>query len=83
MDTRGLVLAVMVLSANVTDAMAGQVLLEDLAADKYPRLRVVWADSAFGKEGLPEWVARERNSVAANRIGHQSCPNGLCHRAFG
>jgi hypothetical protein len=28
-------------------------------AEDYPRLKKIWADSAFGKNGVPEWAQAE------------------------
>jgi putative transposase len=57
-DTMGLLLAVLVTSAAVPDAVAARQLLQQLPARKFPRLEVVRADSAYGKYGLPAWVRR-------------------------
>lgn len=58
-DTLGLVLAVFVVAAHVPDAVAGQLVLEELTRQRYPRLQVVWADSAFGRYELPAWVEEQ------------------------
>jgi putative transposase len=55
-DSLGLLLAVLVTTADVPDAVAARALLEPLTYQRFPRLRVVRADSAYGRYGLPEWV---------------------------
>jgi putative transposase len=55
-DVLGLLLAVAVTTADVPDAVAAQTVLGQLSAQRFPRLRVVWADSAYGRYSLPAWV---------------------------
>lgn len=53
-DTEGLILDVLVHPANVTDRQGAKLLLEPLKA-VFPRLSLIWADSAYeGK--LVDWV---------------------------
>lgn len=54
-DTLGLILAVVIHSAGVQDYDGARGVIERLR-DKFTRLQVIWADSAYGKSGLPEWV---------------------------
>jgi putative transposase len=56
-DSLGLLLAVLVTAADVPDAVAAQQVLEPLKDERFPRLRLVRADSAYGRYGLPAWVA--------------------------
>jgi putative transposase len=56
-DSLGLVLAVLVTAASVTDARAAADLLAALPLDQLPRLAVVWADSAYATAALAEEVA--------------------------
>jgi putative transposase len=56
-DSLGLVLAVLVTAASVTDAHAAADLLAALPLDQLPRLAVVWADSAYATQALAEEVA--------------------------
>jgi putative transposase len=56
-DSLGLLLAVLVTAASVTDARAAADLLAALPLDQLPRLRVVWADSAYATEALAAEVA--------------------------
>lgn len=68
-DTMGLLLAVLVVSAGRSEADGGREVLAGVTARSFPRLRVLWADSAFGKEGLPHWVRGHRRYrlVVVNR----------------
>jgi putative transposase len=56
-DSLGLLLAVLITTAAVADAVAARQVLEPLTEQRFPRLRVVRADSAYGRYGLPAWVA--------------------------
>src|SRR5437660_6919229 len=55
-DSLGLLLAVVVTTADVPDAVAAQQVLGQLTEERFPRLRIVRADSAYGRYGLPAWV---------------------------
>ena len=55
-DSLGLLLAVLVTAADVQDAVAARQVLAALTYERFPRLRVVRADSAYGRYGLPAWV---------------------------
>jgi transposase len=55
-DSLGLLLAVLVTTADVADAVAAKQVLTPLTYERFPRLRVVRADSAYGRYGLPDWV---------------------------
>lgn len=54
-DTLGLILLVLVTAANISDVAGGQRGLGALTG-RLPRLKKLWADSAY--EGLVEWVAK-------------------------
>jgi len=54
-DSLGLLLAVVVHSADIQDYDGARLVFEKLRKG-YSRLRYIWADSAYGKAGLPEWV---------------------------
>lgn len=54
-DTLGLILAVTVHSAGVQDYDGARSVIEQLRG-KFARLKVIWADSIYGRMGLPEWV---------------------------
>jgi putative transposase len=51
-DSLGLVVMAMVTAASVTDARAAADLIGCLPMDQLPRLRVIWADSAYATEAL-------------------------------
>jgi putative transposase len=57
-DTLGMILDLWVHPADIQDYDAGKEVLAAVAED-YPRLQKVWADSAFGKNGLVEWAQAE------------------------
>jgi putative transposase len=54
-DTLGLLLAVVVTGAGVDDARAAPRVLEQLDAERCPRLEVVWADSKYHNHDLNAW----------------------------
>jgi putative transposase len=55
-DTMGLLLAVVVTAASVTDAQAAQEVFQRATAAGFPRLVKVLGDHVYGYEGLPEWT---------------------------
>lgn len=54
-DTNGLILHVLVHEANIQDQVGGKLLLWPLKGC-FPRLSLIWADSAYKKGGFVEWV---------------------------
>ncbi len=58
-DTLGLLLAVVVTSAAVDDAAAAPQVLAQLHPEKFPRLKVIWADSKSHHHKLQAWVASD------------------------
>ena len=58
-DTLGLLLAVMVTSAAIDDAAAAPAVLGQLDAERFPRLKVIWADNKYHNHKLLEWVNGE------------------------
>ena len=56
-DTMGLLLAVVVTAASVTDAKAAREVFQRATAEGLPRLAKVLGDHMYGNEGLPEWTA--------------------------
>ena len=56
-DTMGLLLAVVVTAASVTDAKAAREVFQRATAEGLPRLAMVLGDHVYGNEGLPEWTA--------------------------
>jgi putative transposase len=55
-DTLGLLLAVLITRADVSDADAAQELLQTIYQSQFPRLRVIWADSAYNRKKLHAFV---------------------------
>lgn len=55
-DSLGLLLVTLVTTADVPDAVAAKQVLGQLTEQRFPRLDVVRADSAYGRYGLPAWV---------------------------
>jgi putative transposase len=57
-DTMGLILAVMVHPAHVQDHDGGELVLDALGKLKrrFHRLKTIFADSAYGRNNLPEYV---------------------------
>jgi putative transposase len=55
-DTMGLLLAVAVTSASVSDAKAAKEVFSRVTEEGLPRLSKVLGDHAYGNEGLPEWT---------------------------
>lgn len=64
-DSLGLLLAVLVTTADVADAVAAPQVLGPLTYERFPRLKVVRADSAYGRYDLPAWVAKLGHFVLA------------------
>jgi putative transposase len=56
-DTMGLLLAVVVTAASVTDAKAAREVFHRATAEGLPRLTKVLGDQVYGNEGLPQWTA--------------------------
>ena len=56
-DTMGLLLAVVVTAASVTDAKAAREVFQRATAEGLPRLAKALGDHVYGNEGLPEWTA--------------------------
>ena len=54
-DTTGMILQVLVHEADIQDHAGGKLLLEPLGGC-FPRLKLIWVDSAYKKGGFIEWV---------------------------
>jgi|SRR5262245_792338 len=59
-DALGLLLAVAVLPADIQDGEAARIVLRRVTAREFPRLEVMWADSAYARYGLPGWIEGHR-----------------------
>lgn len=54
-DTTGMILQVLVHEADIQDHAGGKLLLGPLKG-RFPRLKLIWADSAYRKGGFVQWV---------------------------
>jgi putative transposase len=61
-DTLGLLIAVVVTGANVQDQDGAKEVLRK-AKHRYPRLKLLWADSAYERNNLPLWAITVCNFV--------------------
>lgn len=55
-DTLGLIMAVVIHTADVQDQVGAKWVMAELG-DRFRRLLVIFADSAYARCGLPEWVS--------------------------
>lgn len=65
-DTTGLILHVLVHEANIQEHAGGRQLLHPLPG-RFPRLTLIWADSAYHKGGFVEWGKRDVGLGGRNR----------------
>jgi putative transposase len=77
-DVLGLVLVAIVHSAGTQDYDGARSVLEKVR-HRYSRLRHIWADSAYGKCGLPDWVweLRERGKLYLEIVKGQAGQKGF------
>jgi putative transposase len=75
-DTMGLLLAVVVTAASVTDARAARVVFARAQAEGFPRLVKVLGDHVYGNEGLPEWTKANTN-FRLERTGKKAGESGF------
>lgn len=54
-DTLGMLLCIVVHAASIQDQDGAKLLLTQLKS-RFKRLKVLFADSAYGRSGLPDWV---------------------------
>ena len=59
-DTLGLLIAVVVLGANLDDGTAAPQLLSQVSAEELPRLSVIFADNKYRNHALNAWLAEHR-----------------------
>ena len=59
-DTLGLLLAVVITSAQVEDGVAAVELLKQVQAQNFPRLQTIFGDSKYHNHALEEWLAKNR-----------------------
>ena len=58
-DTLGLIMAVVVHAANTQDYDGAELMFATMVSETFKRLKVIFADSAYGKMGLPDWVKQK------------------------
>ncbi len=58
-DTLGLLLAVAVTAANLDDGTHAPQVLGKLAAEQYPRLKIILADNKYHNQTLDKWLASQ------------------------
>src|SRR5437773_1989015 len=59
-DTLGLLLAVLITSANVDDGAAAPALLAQISPRDYPRLETIFGDNKYHNHALDGWLAENR-----------------------
>jgi putative transposase len=59
-DTLGLLLAVVVTAANLDDGTYASMVLGKLTAEKYPRLKKIFADNKYNNKTLQRWMREHR-----------------------
>ena len=73
-DTMGLLLAVFVTAASVTDAKAAREVFRRATEAGYPRLEKVLGDQVYGNEGLPDWTTENtqfRLQITGKKAGEK------------
>jgi putative transposase len=59
-DTLGLLLAVVVTAANLDDGTYASMVLGKLTAEKYPRLKKIFADNKYNNKRLQRWMREHK-----------------------
>src|SRR4051812_22069876 len=59
-DSLGLVLALVVTAGNISDGAGGIACLKGLQASENPDIDTIYADTAYGKAGFPEYVQQRK-----------------------
>jgi len=54
-DTLGLIMSLVIHVADIQDQDGAKLVIQELA-DRFKRLKVIFADSAYKRCGLPEWA---------------------------
>jgi putative transposase len=68
-DSLGLILAVIVTAGDVLDGVGGAAVLKELDPDINPDINTIYADTAYGKVGFPEFVAEWKPGCEVVVIG--------------
>ena len=72
-DTLGLLIAAVVMAANLDDGTAAPLLLAQVSAEELPRMSVIFADHKYHNHSLNAWLAEHRPTW---KIEVQSPPPG-------
>jgi len=59
-DTLGLLLAVVITSAQIDDGVAAVGLLKQVQAQDFPRLQTIFGDNKYHNQALEDWLAKNR-----------------------
>jgi putative transposase len=59
-DTLGLLMAVLITSAQVEDGAAAPALLAQLSTHAYPRLETIFGDTKYHNQALDAWITEQR-----------------------
>jgi putative transposase len=59
-DTLGLLLAVVIPSAQIDDGVAAVELLTQISAQEFPRLETIFGDTKYHNHALEEWLTKNR-----------------------
>jgi transposase len=59
-DTLGLLLAVLITSAQIDDGVAAVELLTQVSAHEFPRLETIFGDTKYHNHALEEWLTKNR-----------------------
>jgi len=59
-DTLGLLLAVVITSAQIDDGVAAVELLTQVSAQAFPRLQTIFGDTKYHNHALEEWLTKNR-----------------------
>lgn len=59
-DTLGLLLAVVITSAQIDDGVAAVDLLRQVSAQEFPRMQTIFGDTKYHNHALEEWLAKNR-----------------------
>lgn len=76
-DSLGLVLAVVVTSAGVTDAQGGMACLDQMDPKQYPDVETIFGDQAYKKEGFPDKVQEWKPGCQLNVIARPEGSEGF------
>ena len=81
-DTLGLLIAALVLAANVQDYVGAKAVLRQ-AKRRFPRLKLIWADSIYANNQLPVWAAMFCSFVLEIVKRAAGCRGSWCRRSVG